>query len=546
MSPWFWVPTASLASASLCAVSALFPQCYLLGWIAFVPFLIGLQQCRSAWQGYGFGLLTGFFVFGFSAYWMVEFIQIFKAYSFIHSVSLAALYWLYGAQMIGIIAVLTHWGRRGNAVLWVFPTVLTLVFACYPTLFPWQIGNAQSQFLVALQATDVTGVSGLDFIIGIVNVLIAQALIGRPAFFQRSVLAAYALVAVWFIYGVFSLAYWQKATDNWETFKVGLVQPDEPPVIGTPGPRPGFSLSYPVEMDLTEQLAAAGAELVIWPEYNRQYYKQPFVTAAYQRQVANMATPLLFQSIEEEGLGDRVLKFNTVTLLDENGSENGSYRKIKRIAFAEYLPLFANSETIKGWIRQYLGEFFGNYSAGPGPKRFDIGNVSITPFICYEITFSHFVAAAVAATGADILTVQSNDGWFGDTRVPYLHAGASVLRSVENRRPLVHVMNNGLGVVSLPSGRVLLHTPPREIAAYLLDLPYRKNAATTIYSRFPFWLVTLLGFGLVLMVVRTWRSAQIHRSSQAFNRDMPAAAAATRDSHISHMDADTQTNRTHR
>lgn len=514
MNPWFWAPMASLASAGLCAVSALFPQYYLLGWIAFVPFLLGLQQCRSAWQGYGFGLLTGLFVFGFSTYWMVEFIQIFKGYSFIHGVSLASLYWFYCSQIFGVIAVLTHYGRRGNAVLWVFPTALTLVFAYYPVLFPWQIGNAQNQFLVALQATDITGVSGLDFIIGIVNVLIAQALIGRSVFFQRSVWAAYALVAVWFIYGVFSLTYWQKAAGSWETLKVGLVQPDEPPVIGTPDPRSGFSLSYPVEMDLTEQLVAAGAELVIWPEYNRQYYNKPFVKAAYQRQVANMAGPLLFQSIEEEGRGEQALKFNTVTLLNESGDQIGKYRKIKRIALAEYLPLFASSEIVKGWIRQYMGEFFGNYSAGPEPKKFDIGNISITPFICYEITFPSFVAASIAATGADIVTVQSNNGWFGDTRVPYLHVGASVLRSVENRRPLVHVMNNGLGVVSLPSGRILLQTAPREIAGYLLDVPYNKSAFITFYSRFPYWLVTLLGLGLVLMLVRAWRGAQTRRLAQ--------------------------------
>lgn len=507
MRPWFWVPTSALSCASLCAISALFPQFYALGWIAFVPFLLGLQQCRSAWQAYGFGLLTGFLAFSLSAYWMAEFIRIFKDYSFTHSASLSSLYWFYCAQTFAIIAVLTRYGRRGNAVLWVFPTVLTLVFAYYPALFPWQIGNAQNEFLVAIQAIDITGVSGLDFILGLVNVLIAQALIGRPVFFQRSALAAYVLVAAWFIYGVFSLAYWDNVADKWETLKVGLVQPDEPPIIGTPDARSGFSLSYPVEMDLTEQLAAAGADLVIWPEYNRQYYNQLFVKAAYQRQVANLASPLLLQSIEEEGSGEQLRKFNTVTLLDESGDQVGKYRKIKRIALAEYLPLFANSETVKGWVRHYMGEFFDNYSAGPGPKSFAVGNASIQPFICYEIIFPYFVAASTAAAGGDILTVQSNNGWFGDTRVPYQHGGASVLRSVENRRPLVHVMNNGLGVVSLPSGRTLLHTAHHDIAGYLLDVPYRKNGITTFYSRFPYWLLTLLGLGLVLMMVRAWRSA---------------------------------------
>ncbi|MGI1680252.1 MAG: apolipoprotein N-acyltransferase [Cellvibrionaceae bacterium] len=514
--PVFWAPVAALSCAVLSAVSALFPEFYLLGWIAFVPFLIGLQRCQSTWQAYGFGLLTGFLAFSFSTYWMAEFIQLFRDYSFIHSVGLSSFYWFYCAQIFAVIAVLTHYlthlGRHGNAILWVFPTVLSLVFAFYPTLFPWQIGNAQSEFLVALQATDITGVSGLDFIIGIVNVLIAQALIGRPVFFQRSALAAYTLVAGWFIYGVISLNYWDGEIAKWETIKIGLVQSDEPPIIGTPEPRSSFSLSYPIEMDLTEQLVSAGAELVIWPELrNKQYYTQPFVKAAYQQQVKNLASPLLFQSFEQEEYEGRMQNFNTATLLGETGSPIGKYQKIKRIPMAEYLPLFEKSETINDLARRYLGEFFGKYSAGPTPKVFDIGKVSIKPFICFEIIFPHFVADSTDATGGDIFTVQSNNGWFGNTRVPYQHMSASVLRSVENRRPLVHVMNNGLGGVFTPNGRALLQTDHREIAGYLLDVPYRTSGkdkeelSTTFYSRFPYWLTWVLGLGFVLMFVRARR-----------------------------------------
>jgi apolipoprotein N-acyltransferase len=435
---------------------------------------------------------------------MTEFIQIYKHYSFIHSVSLASLYWFYCAQQFAIIAAITHYARRANAVLWVFPTTLALVLALFPVPFPWQVGIAQSEFLVAIQATDIAGVSGLDFILGIVSVLIAQAVIGQQVFFQRSAVAAYALVAAWFIYGVFSLAYWDSSAAKWDQLKVGMVQPDEPPSVEIPGPRLSFSLGYPIEMDLTEQLVTAGAEFVIWPELrNKQYFTQPLVKAAYQRQVANLKIPLLFQSQEQEESG---LNFNTSVLLDATGNESGKYRKIVRIAMAEYLPLFEHSETVKDWTKEYLGEFFGDYSAGPEPKSFDIGKASIQPFICYEVMFPYFVAASTAATRGDIFVAQTNNGWFGDSRVPYPHMSGSVLRSVENRRPMVHVMNNGLGGVSLPSGRMLLRTAHREVAGYLVDVPYQRNGSITFYSRFPYWLVTLLGIALALIVVRTQRN----------------------------------------
>lgn len=499
---------AATACAFLFAAPALYPSLYILGWIAFVPFLLGLQHCRNAWQAYGFGLFTGYLAWGLFSYSIAEFVQLFKGYSLAHSIVLASLYWFYCAQSFAIIAVLTQVARRGNAVLWVFPTVLALVLALYPTIFPWQVGNSQSAFLVAIQAVDVTGVSGLDFILGLVSVLVAQALIGRSIFFGRSAVAAYALVSFWFLYGIFSLAHWDKADAAEEVFTVGFVQPDEPPTIAVPGPRAGYSLSYPVEMNLTEQLVAAGAQLVIWPELrNKQYYTRPYVQAAFHRQLAELGSPLLFQAPEPEEHGERVLNFNTATLIAGTGEQVGRYRKVKRIAIAEYLPFFDNSPTVKGWLGKYLGSFFGDFSAGPGVASFDIAGTSVTPFICYEALFPSFVAAATAATGGDLLTVQSNNSWFGDTRVPYQHMSASVLRSVETRRPLVHAINNGLGGVVLPSGRIMHRTPRHQIAGYLVDVPYRKNAPATFYSRFPYCLIAVLGVGLAVMLLRAWRKS---------------------------------------
>jgi apolipoprotein N-acyltransferase len=507
---WIWPAFAAITCGTLFAIPAMFPELYLVAWIAFVPFLLGLQHCRGVRHAYVFGLLAGFVGFGLCTYWMAEFVRLFKGYSVGHSVVLASLYWLYCGQTFAVIAVLTHYARRGNAMLWAFPTALAVVLAFFPMLFPWRFGVSQSEFLIAIQATDIAGVSGLDFVIGLVAVLIAQALIGQHVFFQRSVVAAYVIVAAWFIYGVVALSYWDRMATASQTLRVGFVQPDEPPTIGVPGPRPGFSLGYPLEMDLTEQLVAAGAELVIWPELrNKQYHSQAFVRAAYQRQIGDLATPLLFQSFEQENTDRALLNFNTAVLLDKRGNESGKYRKIKRIALAEYLPFFGDSEAVKSWVRHHLGEFFGDYSVGLAPKSFLIGNASIQPFICYEVMFPEFVASSARAAGGDIFVAQSNNGWFGNTRVPYPHMGASIVRGVENRRPLVHVMNNGLGGVSLPSGRIVLRTEHREIAGYLLDVPYRKDAGATFYNRFPYWLVAVLSFAMVVMLARAKRTSRI-------------------------------------
>ncbi len=38
----------------------------------------------------------------------------------------------------------------------------------------------------------------------------------------------------------------------------------------------------------------------------------------------------------------------------------------------------------------------------------------------------------------------TNDAWFKDTKEPFMHAQASVFRSVENRRSLVRAANTGV------------------------------------------------------------------------------------------------------
>lgn len=494
-----WWLTFPLLTALGCALSSLFPSLHLLGWVALVPFYVGLQRCRGYRQSAWFGFITGLLTFGLSTYWMAEFITLFKNYRLVSAVAMASVYWCYCALIFVVVAIVTHRARQTRCELWLFPLALALVFAWFPVLFPWQLGNGQHPFLVAIQGVDITGVSGLDFIIGLVNVLLAQGFMRKRirAGWQRRL--AYGLLLGWFGYGAVQLHFWQKPQAANAVLAVGLVQANGPPSLNPPIAPKGYSLSYPPEMALTEQLAQQGAALVVWPEYDRQYYNLPAVKLAYQRQVAALATPMMLQSVEKTPGPDGYQKFSTITLLDAQGQETGKYQKVQRIAVAEYLPGLDQLPGVKAVVLNYLGDFFGDYQPGPGPARFQLGPLALTPLICYEVILPRFVARSVAASGGNIITVQSNNSWFGDSRVPYQHMGASVLRSVENRRPLIHAMNNGLGGVVAASGQILLQTSAKEIAGYLVEVPYSANPPTTIYQRWP-WL-TLGGFSIVSIVL---------------------------------------------
>ena len=64
------------------------------------------------------------------------------------------------------------------------------------------------------------------------------------------------------------------------------------------------------------------------------------------------------------------------------------------------------------------------------------------------------LARASVLGGADILFVATNDVWFGEEGAAEFHAAHSVLRAVENRRPVIRSGNAGWSGWSDPMGNV--------------------------------------------------------------------------------------------
>lgn len=498
---------AAIATGALLALASLYPALFVLAWVAFVPLLIALRGANLK-TAYGLGLLAGVALYVICTHWMVDFLMLLQGYSLRQAIVLAAFYWLYCAHLIALVAVGTVILCRRFSPVWAFPLVLTVTFAAFPTLFTVQVGETQSLFLAALQPIAITGVHGLDFLIGVVNVLIAQALVGRLAGDSRGWSARYAtplgylLVVGWFGYGVMSLAYWDRQIEDWDRIAVGIVQPHEPPRVGDPEPQPGYTLSYSMQIALSEQLAEQSLDVIVWPELRRQFYlNYPHVESAFQRHVQAWETPLVFQD-SDRFRGDLLSgAYNASVYLDARGQLAGRYNKIKRVPIAEYLPWFAEWPAARSLIHDWLGEFHGNVRAGTERAVFSLDDFSLIPLICYEVMFPWFTAQSVPGDlAAPVLLGQSNNSWFGDTQQPYQHLHASVLRSVENRVPLVHAVNNGPSAVVLPSGRMPFRSDYRQAAAYAVEVPVNSNAGTSFYSRYPGWFISLC-YGVLAMAL---------------------------------------------
>ncbi|MCH8504459.1 MAG: hypothetical protein LAT50_09070, partial [Ectothiorhodospiraceae bacterium] len=275
----------------LLALPTLFPALFPRAWVAFVPLLSALESSRLR-TSYLLGAVMGLVVWTLSTYWTVEFVTLFKGWAQPWSGLAGMLFWFYAAQLFAVIAVLYQWLRRWSGVgeLLVFPPVVVVVFALYPMLFNARLGEWQVGFPLALQGADITGAYGIDLMIALCNVLVYSLLRRDWAGARRWGLAAAVLpLAGWFAYGLHALHQWDERIAEWEARPIGLVQPDDAVSIEIPLPPPGYTRAAPREMEMTERLAEAGAELVIWPEARyKGYFHEPHVAAAYRKRVAEL------------------------------------------------------------------------------------------------------------------------------------------------------------------------------------------------------------------------------------------------------------------
>ncbi len=475
----------ALCSGVMLAGSFLFPELFPLAWFGVVPLLISLHGV-SLRQAYFLGLVCGFSLSLLSCYWISEFIFNLKGYSPLSRFVLSCLFWFYCAHLLAFITLfyclLKHSTILSDYIL--FPICVCVLFSSFPLLFSIQLGATQSQFLVALQAIEYTGVYGLDFVIALVNVLIWKSLTNQHEPIGASV-SLLGLV-VWFGFGSFSLSS-HSYYDDAKRIKIGLVQPNEKPSIDIPPASEHFSRAYPPEMALSKSLSDAGAEVVIWPESRfKGFFRLPHVRAAFQYQADLMGAALIFQDMQRVADDGVIKKFNSSVLAKGTNEMPVTYQKRKLVAVGEYMPIFSENSAVRSYVAKYFGDFFSDLSQGKDTVHFLVRDLIFVPMICYEIMFPRFVANALKEKHSKtVLLVQSNDGWFGRTRQPYQHMHAAVLRSVENRLPLIYSTNNGPSSIILPSGRINFESSLGESGGYLIDMPYYDGSERSFFSRYP-------------------------------------------------------------
>lgn len=505
----------ALSGGALLGIAHIYAQLFLLSWIALFPLLVAIHQTNLK-QSYFLGFCFGIGLYTIGAFWIVDFLYLFKTYEGITNYSASALFWIYCAQMPACLAITYQWLSRQNILpnIIIFPSVTVFYFACFPVLFSAQLGETQSQFTTALQAIEFTGVYGLDFIIalftvGLFNIYTKKNTTKQTVFILTTLL-------IWFCYGIYAKHHWEQTMQSWHTLPVGIVQPNESPSINTNKMMPGYSRTYPPEMDMTERLIHSGAELIVWPEAKyKGYLNSNHIKQAYLHNIKALGTNLIFQDMED--LPNTKNKknnqqYNTAIMINHQGKQLPLYRKQKRVAFGEYVPIISDLPILKSWTESFFGEFLNEIAPGSKSIVFTSTSLKFIPLICYETMFPKYVANAIPhdTSGAFLIGLSSN-GWFGNSAQPYQHIHSASLRAVENRIPLIHALNNGPSNIVLPSGRNLFTSQYHQAGGYLVEVPYSPKSNRTFFSQYP-WFVLNCVLGVLIIAAASILIPRVRQS----------------------------------
>jgi apolipoprotein N-acyltransferase len=470
-----------------------------LGLLALAPLWLAVRA-GSGRRALVLGWLMGFLVYAGGFYWITTTLRDFAYMGWPLTLSLLALFCLYGGASVGVWALLavTITRRTRLPVLLVAPPLWIAVEHLWPLIFPWHLGASLHGNNTLAQVADLGGMSGLSLLAATCGIAVAECVArlrgGAPRRAAlRPVVVAAAVVAAVAVYGAARGAHVASLMAAAPRARVGVVQGN----IGIYDKERGelFDSNTRKFVALSEPLAGRGLDLLLWPETAVQEpveLARP-VPPPYLR----VGAPLLTGGLAARPEGHRLEYYNVAYLL-EGGAVRGLVAKNVLMIFGEYLPF---ERTFPGLRRAFPNA--GTLTPGRHSDVLTVGRLRLGVLICYEDIVPTFARRVANLGGTPNLLVNlTNDSWFGRSGEPYQHAALASFRAIELRRTLVRATNTGISCFIDPRGRTtvrggLFRVETLEGEAPLLEV-------RTLYARlgdWPAWLGllwTLVLAGLAL------------------------------------------------
>jgi apolipoprotein N-acyltransferase len=433
-----------LISAALAVCSALLLTLaspgyglWFLAYIALVPMLMAVRLSRL-------GFLTGWF-FGF-AYYLANIYWIITAVSVLGEAPLAAgiVSFVVFSAFLGLFWGVFGWlyGRKKEAALLCAGIIVALEVAKSTMLtgFPMlNLAHTQYSFPAAIQTAEITGEFGISFIIAYVNTAFAALIADKN---RRQAMLAFLVLGASFTYG-YMLSDREYAG---EPLRARIIQPAYPQAEKWM-PEKKYDIMAVVNQ-MVRETDAENFDLLVLPETVYPAFMDDSFAGYHMLDLFGEKLPVMAGGIRRiSGDSGNIYK-NSILLFDRG--EVQLYDKLHLVPFGEYFPF----KTFFKPINYYFFNDAEDYTPGDAPVVFARDKFTAAPMICYESMYSSLVRTQVMM-GADVLTLVTNDSWFGDSKGPYQHLAADVLRAVEFRKPVIRAAQSGISACIAPTGEII-------------------------------------------------------------------------------------------
>ena len=457
----------------------------------------------AALSGFWFGL--GYFVPGL--YWI--------GYAFL--VDAQTFAWLMPFAILGLptyLALFTGFGFALARLLWTRDASRVLALAVSLTIsewlrghvltgFPWNaFGDALSEPLALAQTASLIGLWGMTFLAVAIFASPAVLIEGARKRSWRAPVTALAVLAAMLIFGAVRLSL--QPTVMISGVKLRIMQPNlQQDVKFNYAAKAEVMQKYLTLSDRASGPQSTGVKdvnILIWPESAFPFFLTREADA--MAQIADLlpqGTVLITGAVRAPELppGVRITRaYNSIYVIDHDGSVLSVYDKLHLVPFGEYLPYQELMEKL-GFVQ--LTKVQGGFIAGSRRRTMEIpGAPRALPLICYEAIFPADVTSRDDRPGWIINL--TNDGWFGISTGPYQHLAQARLRVIEEGLPMVRAANTGISTVIDPVGRIVARLGLG--VEGVLDAGLPAAIAPTVYARVGNIPAALIVFAALLIVLR--------------------------------------------
>lgn len=463
-----WVLRGMLAlGAGLTALTLIFPQIGMLEWFSMIPMAMALYRLTdreiSLWRAYRLGFLT-VFVFYFALYhWFLYLYPLdFVGLDRVASVAVVVAGWL-GLTLLqaipgGLIIFCFVALCRTQAVRR-YPVAKPFLFAALWVVFEWSSTHAwtgvpwgrlclgQVRMLPVLQSASVFGSYFVTFLIVAVNGLFAMAILTAP----KRVLCLVLAVVLFDANLMFGLIRMNRPVRQVkEAVTVAVIQ-------GNINSHDKWSPdSYRNTMEIyggkTREAAAAGAQLIVWPETALPYDLSRNQTLVEWLEALSREchATLIVGALWTDSEGREYNSLFPVT--PEEGLKSGNrYDKRHLVPFGEYVPM---RKLITALIPPLadLSALDDDLTPGTSPALFETEWGKVGSLICFDSIYERLATDSVR-DGAELMVISSNDSWFYDSAAVRQHLYQAQLRAIETGRNYVRAANTGISDIILWNGR---------------------------------------------------------------------------------------------